>query len=650
MGITMGRSRLGMALGIAAVLLLALGALAWTIGTTKLALADTPTTTYTQCPSYRQFQYDVEQVQPYQSGTFIFPPNCSYDPSSTPSGVTSSLRFNGEATVKIEGNGLTISGSTTTTPGSFDLISFLADDQMPLTTLELDGVTLELGANCINTGSNEGIESIDLTLVDTTLSDCQSDGVLDSNVGSTNITVSDSTFYHNGQSGIDIDSNDNDPSTQVNLSITGSTFGLNGSSGINLDTSATTSNLNLTNSTLAGNNSSGIQLASYGRHVTANLTYDTIANDGIYGIFNSNIGEGYAVTLAGTIISGNLDNCFQPVTDGGFNFEGSAHGTQNSCDFSGSTRGSRAVTDAALGLQPLADNGGPTQTMALDTNLPSVAINAIPSADCATIIDPITNLPVTADQRGVPRPQGAGCDSGAYEAITVPYTVTYSSCPTQAGLQNDFDLAASTSGNPLTIDVTQPNCIIPVASAFNDPALGPTAFEIPKGANVTLNGDGLALAGSSGNISIIDAGSSASLTVNGVTFEGGSYGITANGSSITVSDSTFTRDPVGIGNTGGTVTVTDSTFSNDGEGIIGTNSTVTVTGSTFTGMKSGIDDTQNSSTLTTTVVNSTFSGDGFGIYDRDGTTRVISSTFDDNSLSDIYSNSYMPAVFTASIL
>jgi hypothetical protein len=60
------------------------------------------------------------------------------------------------------------------------------------------------------------------------------------------------------------------------------------------------------------------------------------------------------------------------------------------------------VTPAELGLDVLADNSGPTETHAL---LPgSVAIDAAILSNC----------PAT-DQRGVTRPQGAGCDAGAYE-------------------------------------------------------------------------------------------------------------------------------------------------------------------------------------------------------------------------------------------
>ena len=60
-------------------------------------------------------------------------------------------------------------------------------------------------------------------------------------------------------------------------------------------------------------------------------------------------------------------------------------------------------------LLPLADNGGPTPTHALHHD--SSAIDAVPVADCT---DAYGN-PLTIDQRGVARPQGAACDIGAYE-------------------------------------------------------------------------------------------------------------------------------------------------------------------------------------------------------------------------------------------
>ena len=64
-------------------------------------------------------------------------------------------------------------------------------------------------------------------------------------------------------------------------------------------------------------------------------------------------------------------------------------------------------------LGSLADNGGPTQTMAMQSNSP--AINRVPPA-----LSPAT------DQRGVPRPQPQGglSDIGAYELVTLPAILT----------------------------------------------------------------------------------------------------------------------------------------------------------------------------------------------------------------------------------
>lgn len=60
------------------------------------------------------------------------------------------------------------------------------------------------------------------------------------------------------------------------------------------------------------------------------------------------------------------------------------------------------VGDAAIG--PLADNGGPTRTHALLASSP--AIDAADATACPAV-----------DQRRVSRPQGAGCDVGAYERM-----------------------------------------------------------------------------------------------------------------------------------------------------------------------------------------------------------------------------------------
>ncbi len=67
------------------------------------------------------------------------------------------------------------------------------------------------------------------------------------------------------------------------------------------------------------------------------------------------------------------------------------------------------VTAEQLALGPLQDNGGPTETHALGAG--SVAINQIPEANCVVA----DGAPLTTDERGEPRPAGAGFDVGAFE-------------------------------------------------------------------------------------------------------------------------------------------------------------------------------------------------------------------------------------------
>lgn len=66
-------------------------------------------------------------------------------------------------------------------------------------------------------------------------------------------------------------------------------------------------------------------------------------------------------------------------------------------------------TAAQINVAALADNGGPTKTMALKSG--SAALDAGNDTACADV-DTVNNL----DQRGVARPQGVHCDVGAFEA------------------------------------------------------------------------------------------------------------------------------------------------------------------------------------------------------------------------------------------
>ncbi len=68
------------------------------------------------------------------------------------------------------------------------------------------------------------------------------------------------------------------------------------------------------------------------------------------------------------------------------------------------------------------NNGGPTQTIALEPN--SQAVDFIPVADCTD--QSMSPMPLTTDQRGFPRPDPGNpdfCDAGAFELQTVPFVL-----------------------------------------------------------------------------------------------------------------------------------------------------------------------------------------------------------------------------------
>ena len=112
----------------------------------------------------------------------------------------------------------------------------------------------------------------------------------------------------------------------------------------------------------------------------------------------SGVENNASITFANSIIAGNTGapQCTsgQSPVNGGYNLD-----SDRSC-FSGSTS---LHADPLLG--PLADNGGPTMTHALQPGSP--AVDSV-GPGCP---------PPGADQRGITRPQGPACDMGAFEVV-----------------------------------------------------------------------------------------------------------------------------------------------------------------------------------------------------------------------------------------
>jgi hypothetical protein len=181
-------------------------------------------------------------------------------------------------------------------------------------------------------------------------------------------------------------------STITDSTVSGNTAVRAGGGGISCERSSIT----MTNSTVSGNTAGGVGggiLCDRGSItlVHSTLSRNTAGTDG--GAIYLDQGE---LTSTGSLIGG---DCSGGVISGGYNIESPG----NTCGFGVS------VPDLKLG--PLQNNGGPTETHALEEGSP--AIDQIPEVDC---IDADGN-PLKTDQRGQPRPETGGtmCDVGAFE-------------------------------------------------------------------------------------------------------------------------------------------------------------------------------------------------------------------------------------------
>jgi hypothetical protein len=155
---------------------------------------------------------------------------------------------------------------------------------------------------------------------------------------------------------------------------------------------------------------------------------------GHYGGFGSNgSGSGGMKSsgslLINTVLAANASNCSGSITDGGHNLS-----SDGSCAFT--AIGSMNDTDPKLG--PLADNGGPTLTMAL--------LPGSPAIDAGSAV----GAPAT-DQRGVPRPQDAGVDIGAFEYLVSP---VFTGMTVQSATNCQMQLCGLTPNPALTLQVS----------------------------------------------------------------------------------------------------------------------------------------------------------------------------------------------------
>jgi hypothetical protein len=168
-------------------------------------------------------------------------------------------------------------------------------------------------------------------------------------------------------------------------------------------------NVTIANSTISGNTATGWHGgAIFQTDGDVSITSSTIANNvapdwASSTFFVGQFGGSFVptLTLTNTIITGNqwyACEKFASGTTGNVVSGGNNVVQDDSCNPVASD-----IVEGSAGVGPLAGNGGPTLTHALLPGSP--AIDAANAASCPAV-----------DQRGVARPQGAGCDVGSYEA------------------------------------------------------------------------------------------------------------------------------------------------------------------------------------------------------------------------------------------
>jgi hypothetical protein len=224
----------------------------------------------------------------------------------------------------------------------------------------------------------------------------------------------------------------------------------------------------LANSTVT-NNTGQIAGAFFVQDDAAAFVYnDTFAgNHGGEDALGSEISAQGLTAVANTIVTGNSGkNCAGAIVDYGNNLRFGDGGDDTSCPF-----GNQAVTSDPL-LGNLADNGGPTQTMALGPGSP--ALSAGNPFQCG--VAPIGNI----DQRGQPRNavDRNTCDIGAY----------------------DTGKPARAVASPSTTTISCADCAIPVGGKTTSMTV---QAKTASGEPLTVGGDTVALAATQGTLSAV---------------------------------------------------------------------------------------------------------------------------------------------------
>lgn len=315
---------------------------------------------------------------------------------------------------------------------------------------------------------------------------------------SATVNITNSAFTDNIGGGI---INEGGTMTIANSTINGNSYNFwyNGGGVSNLDGGTMT----ITNTTISGNFSyDGAGLYNSGGGLVTVHNSTIARNSADY--FGGGIYNFSPVELFNSIVADNsagwADNdCYFHPTDDGYNLD-----SGSGCGFT--AVGDMQNTDPMLAAG-LADNGGPTPTIALLAGSP--AIDRIPAAN------PAANCPAT-DQRGVARMDNgeAYCDIGAYE-YQDPI---------------DKDLALTNVPSNMTVDATSP---AGATVSYTPPTVVDEDSPLPAVSCTPASGSTFAIGSTTVNCSVSDSDDTNSPV-------SASFTVTVEGASAQMSDLTTT--------------------------------------------------------------------------------------------------------------
>ena len=568
-----------------------------------------------------------------------------FDPSLAGQTITLASELVISSDVTITGLGadqLTISGNNATR-----IFNVNDGNNSNYANVTIEGLTLTAGSTTGNGGAIYSIEN--LTVTNSTISGNSAGGDGGGIYNYATLAVSNSTISGNSANNRGGGIYNYATLTVTNSTISGNSANLFFGGGIRNSFGTT----EVSNSTISGNsatNGGGIH-NDYGGTLT--VTNSTISGNSATNGGGIRHSSG-TTEVSSTIIAGNTSNDVSgnnAFTSGGNNLIGNG---DTATGFTNGVNGDIVGTTASPinpGLDPLANNGGTTQTHALQDNSPAIDAGSNPN-----------NL--TTDQRGNTRVTGNSADIGAYESPG-PIIVTSIEDNTTVDGQITLREALQAANNDSTVDGVAGSG---ADTIIFDPSLaGQTitlSSQLTISADVIITGlgaDQLTISGNNAtrifNVNDGNNSNQANVTIEGLTLTAGNVtsgdgGAIFTRENLTVSNSTISGNSArrggGLYNISGALTVTNSTISGNsttlyGGGIRNSSGTTEVNNSTISGNSAtryggGIQNASGTTEVTNSTISGNSAGNGGGIRNSSGTVEVSSTIIAGNTSNDVSGN------------